>query len=146
MEDIFAQGLKIASLFESIINSLPTPVFVKDKKHRLILVNDAFCSLMGKARSELLGKIDYKFLNDFEAEVCKKMDEQAFKTLEAIVNEEVFTASDGSKNTLQVRKMVFQDDKLGNVLCGVISDITELKQYERALNEANQKLKLKVAD
>ncbi len=146
MVDILQQGLKIASLFESIINSLPTPVFVKDKKHRLILVNDAFCELMGRDRAELLGKIDYKYLNDYEGEVCRKKDEEAFSTLKPIVNLETFTDTQGNQLNLQVRKMVFQDDKLGGVLCGVITDITELTRYEIELNEANNKLKLILAD
>ncbi|TDR23586.1 sensor domain-containing protein [Marinicella litoralis] len=146
MADLLQQGLKIAALFESIINSLPTPVFVKDKKHRLLLVNDAFCELMERKRGELLGQIDYHLLNHEAAEVCRLKDEEAFASHEAIVNQEAFTTSDGVNLTLQVRKMVFQDDNLGSVLCGVITDITELKHYELQLNDANEKLKLILAD
>jgi len=147
MDDIFTQGLKIASIFESIINSLPTPIFVKDKKHRLILVNDAFCKLMGKNRATLLGKVDFNYLKKHAAETCLLKDNEAFNTTqEAIVNQEPFTDAHGTNLTLQVRKMVFNDDKLGNVLCGVITDITELKRYEQQLNDANEKLKLVLAD
>lgn len=146
MADVLQQGLKIAVLFENIINSLPTPIFVKDKKHRLLLVNDAFCKLMGRSRADLLGKVDYNYLDEQAAEVCQSKDEEAFNTLEAIVNLEAFTDTQGANLTLQVRKMVFNDDKLGNVLCGVITDITELKRYEQQLNDANEKLKLVLAD
>ena len=146
MVDVLQQGLKIAALFESIINSLPTPVFVKDKKHRLILVNDAFCELMGRSRAEMLGKVDYKFLNADEAEICRQKDDEAFASLEAIVSLETIIDSKGNQVNLQVRKMVFQDDKLGGVLCGVITDITEITRYEKELNEANNKLKLILAD
>nr|WP_255589801.1 EAL domain-containing protein [Marinicella sp. NBU2979] len=133
-------------MFESIINSLPTPVFVKDKKHRLILVNDAFCHLMGRSRNEMLGQIDYEFLPAEEAAVCKQKDEEAYATSEAIVSEESMTDAGGNRLNLMVRKMVFQDDKLGGVLCGVITDITEMKRYEKELNEANSKLKLILED
>ncbi len=146
MEKLFEQGLKIASLFDNIINSLPSPIFVKDKEHRWILVNDAFCELMGRDRAEMLGKSDYDFFEKSEADVFWAKDNEVFSSREVNTNEELFTDSNGFQHTLQTRKMVFEDDKLGDVLCGVITDITELKQYEQDLNEANDKLKLKVAN
>ncbi len=146
MADILQQGLKIAALFESIINSLPTPVFVKDKNHRWILVNNAFCELMGRSRSEMLGKSDHDFFEKHEADVFWSKDDEVFETREPNVNQESFTDKTGKLHILQTKKMVFHDDKLGDVLCGVISDITEVKHYEKELNDANNKLKLLVAD
>ncbi|VAW45455.1 diguanylate cyclase/phosphodiesterase (GGDEF & EAL domains) with PAS/PAC sensor(s), partial [hydrothermal vent metagenome] len=146
MKNLAEQGLKIASLFDSIINSLPTPIFVKDNNHRWLLVNDAFCELMGRSRTELLGKSDYDFFDKHEADVFWEMDDRVFTNREVNVNQESFTDSAGINHILQTRKMVFIDDKLGDVLCGVITDITELKRYEKDLNEANDQLKLKVAD
>ncbi len=146
MEHIFKQGIKIDDLFDNIINSLPTPIFVKDTKHRWILVNDAFCDFFGRSRGELLGKSDYDFFDKHEADVFWEMDNQVLTTRKVNVNQESFTNPAGVKHTLQTRKMVLNDDKLGDVLCCVISDITELKRYEKELNEANNQLKLKVAD
>ncbi len=146
MADILQQGLKIAALFESIINSLPTPVFVKDKNHRWILVNNAFCELMGRSRSEMLGKSDHDFFEKHEADLFWSKDDEVFETREPNVNQESFTDKKGKLHILQTKKMVFNDDKLGDVLCGVISDITEVKHYEKELNDANNKLKLLVAD
>ncbi|MBD0394959.1 MAG: PAS domain S-box protein, partial [Microcoleus sp. C1-bin4] len=43
------------------INATPDPIFVKDEQHRWVVLNDAFCDLMGKRRSELIGKSGYEF-------------------------------------------------------------------------------------
>ncbi len=144
MENLFKQGLKIASLFDNIINSLPLPVFVKDVDHRFILVNDAFCEFVGINRSDLLGKSDYDFFPKEEADVFWAMDDQVFATRKLNVNQEKLTNYQGVHRTLETRKMVYHDDSLGDVLCCVISDISELKRYQKELNEANEKLKLKV--
>jgi PAS domain-containing protein len=44
-----------------IFNSITDPIFVKDRMHRLILVNDAECKLAGRSREDLLGRTDYDF-------------------------------------------------------------------------------------
>jgi PAS domain S-box-containing protein len=45
-----------------IINCLGDPIFVKDEKHRFVVVNDALCTFSGKRREELLGNEPFKFL------------------------------------------------------------------------------------
>ncbi|MCU0291618.1 MAG: PAS domain-containing protein, partial [Thermoanaerobaculaceae bacterium] len=46
---------------EGVLNRIGDPVFVKDREHRLVLVNDAECRLAGRPRSWLVGKTDYDF-------------------------------------------------------------------------------------
>ena len=47
------------NFLDRIINTVPDPIFVKDRQHRGVMVNDAFCHLMGLQREELLGKSDH---------------------------------------------------------------------------------------
>ena len=62
------------SLLLNIIDSLAVPIFVKNKKHIWILVNNALCSLMNLSKEELIGKTDSDFFPKHQAEFfCKTM-------------------------------------------------------------------------
>jgi len=41
---------------DRIINNIPSPIFVKDKDHRWILLNDAYCELWVIEERSLSGK------------------------------------------------------------------------------------------
>ncbi len=44
---------------QAILNALPNPVFLIDRKHRLVMVNDAMCDMMGRPREEMVNREDY---------------------------------------------------------------------------------------
>lgn len=46
---------------DNIINSIADPIFVKDRRHQFVLVNEALCSMIGHRCGEILGKTDYDF-------------------------------------------------------------------------------------
>ncbi len=54
------ENFSVAFLLQ-IINGTSDPIFVKDRQHRWVLLNDAFCNFMGRQREELIGKSDYEF-------------------------------------------------------------------------------------
>ncbi|HEX3014288.1 MAG TPA: PAS domain S-box protein [Methanobacterium sp.] len=89
---------------DKIIDSIADPVFVKDKKHRWVLVNDAFCDLMGYSREKLLGKSDYDFLSAHEASIFWDKDEEVFKKGMENVNEEEVTDSEGNLHIIVTKK------------------------------------------
>src|SRR5512142_1934208 len=51
-----------------ILDALPNPVFVKDERHRWVLLNERFCRLLGRERNELIGHSDYEFFPRAEAD------------------------------------------------------------------------------
>ena len=53
-------------LLNSVINGIVDPVFLKDDKHHLIVVNDALCAVAGKKREQLIGNAHYGFMSDEE--------------------------------------------------------------------------------
>ena len=44
---------------DKIINSISDPIFVIDRQHRFVLVNDAKCKMLGLSREDILGKTTY---------------------------------------------------------------------------------------
>ena len=56
--------LTSARSMQAIINAMPNPVMLKDRFHRLVLVNDAFCELLNQTREDLLGEEGEKIPDD----------------------------------------------------------------------------------
>jgi diguanylate cyclase (GGDEF)-like protein/PAS domain S-box-containing protein len=127
-----AQG-HARGFLEHILNSLPTPLFVKDHLHRFILVNDALCAMIGHTRADILGKSDYDFFPRDEADMFVRKDEMVFATRQENVNEEQISGAQGVRRTIITRKSVFRDFDGNDVLVGVISDITDRKRIEELL-------------
>ena len=62
-----------AEYLNQIINCLGDPVFVKDAKHKFLVVNDACCSFTGKKREELLG---HTIISDLPSELAKVLADE----------------------------------------------------------------------
>jgi len=133
-------------LLENIINSLATPIFIKNDEHKWILVNDAYCKMLGHPREKWLGKSDFDFFSDQEAEVFWKKDIEVFKSGKINTNEEFVTGKDGVTHCIKTTKTVFNDKTIGRVLCGVFTDITSLKNTQHQLEKLNIELTKKVAE
>jgi PAS domain S-box-containing protein len=124
----------------NILNALGDPVFVKDRKHRWVLLNDAFCQLMGRSREELIGKSDYEFFPQAEADVFWEKDELVFKTTETNVNEEDFSDSQGVKHAILTKKVVYKDGNGVEYIVGIITEISQLKKVMDDLQESKKQL------
>ncbi|MGB3265122.1 MAG: PAS domain S-box protein, partial [Microcoleus sp.] len=122
------------------IDAVADPIFVKDEQHRWILLNDAFCKLMGKPREELLGKSDCDFFSKEEADFFREKDEQVLRTGEGNETEDFFTDASGAKHILSTKKAIFENTDGGKILVGIIRDITQDKHQQLALQESEARL------
>ncbi len=122
------------------INAIADPIFLKNEQRRWILLNDAFCKLLGKQREELLGMSDYEFFPKEEADFFWEKDEQVFRTGEENETEEFFTDAGGEKHVLFTKKTVFQNTDGSKILVGIIRDITQDQRKQLALQESESRL------
>jgi PAS domain S-box-containing protein len=120
------------------IDAVPDPLFVKDRAHRWVVFNSAFCRLMGRPPEALQGKSDYDFVPAAEADVFWRQDELAFTTGQPNENEESHTGADGYTRTLVTRKAVFQGAGGESYLVATIRDVTERKRLEMQLRLADR--------
>lgn len=120
-----------------LIDSIPDSIFVKDRQHNWILLNEAFCKLLDKPRNELLGKSDYDFFTKEEADIFWEKDEIVFETCEINVNEEFFTTHHGNTYYMQTVKSMFEIVGKGKYLVGIIHDISQRKKVEDTIKELN---------
>jgi len=131
---------------EQIMNAIADPIFVKDRQHRWILLNDAFCRFMGRPREEMVGKSDSDFFSQSEADVFREKDERVFFTGKENVNEELLTDSTGVTHTIVTKKMICIDNDQIPYVVGVIRDITEQKKAEEELKKLNATLEARVQE
>jgi PAS domain S-box-containing protein len=141
-------GLKNLELRESrdyldnIINTIADPIIVKNKEHRLVLVNDAVCALAGRSREEMIGRTDYAFFPKEQADVLWEKDTTVLETELESINEQEMTNAQGQKHIFYAKKSLYRDLKGDKYVVGVIRDITDLKQKELMLVQQNRQAAL----
>jgi PAS domain S-box-containing protein len=123
-----------------IINVVADPIFVKDSQHRFVLLNEAFCEVMGMKREELLGSSAFANLPSDQAEMFREKDELVLLSGEENVNEERLTAANGITRILVTRKKLYVDPEQQRFIVGVCRDVTAQKLIEAKLKQREQQL------
>ena len=123
-----------------IINTVADPIFVKDRQHRWVLLNDAACILMGHDRDELIGKSDHDIFPKSEADIFWNNDELVFKTGIENVNEENITDARGMVHIAIIKKTLYTNSQGELFIVACINDITERKNSEADLQDREKML------
>lgn len=123
--------------FQTTLDSLISPVFIKNRDGRYIACNQAFEAYIGLPRDKIIGASVY----DVAPAELARVYEQADKELMARGGTQIYEASvryaDGTLHDIMFQKSVFCDAQ-GKVegISGVMLDITERKSLERQLAHA----------
>ena len=132
---LFESAQESQAFMKSIINEIPDPIFIKDRSHKWVVVNRAFCDVLfnGMPEEEIIGYSDYDFSPKEEADWFWQQDEKTFETAEIQETEEMHTNPDGDIRILYTRKIPLAlTDQEGkpDFLVAIVHDITERKQRE----------------
>jgi PAS domain S-box-containing protein len=120
------------NFLNQILDSIPSPLFVKDREHKWVMVNDAYARLTGIEKNQIIGKNDLNFLPKEDAEEFIAQDEEQFNTKLEKMREVSFQRQGGDEKILLVKKTVFTNQGK-DYLIGVITDITDLKEREKQI-------------
>jgi PAS domain S-box-containing protein len=135
--DITARKKIEAALVESreyldaLINTISDPIFVVDRQHRYVLINDASCAIGGTTREAAIGKTAYDFFPKEQADVFLQHDEEVFKTGRPSMKEETVTLHGGQKCVILTRKSLYEDKIGKKYVVGIGRDITYLKDVQQ---------------
>ncbi len=128
-QDVAAQLVFSARLLEAS----PTPVFVKDHAGRLVMVNQAWLTLMGFARDEVIGR-DAAALFGPAAAVHTMYDQRLLKSEEPARYESRLERPGNPPRDTVVTKVRFTDAQGQPAgLVGSIVDVTEFREAERSI-------------
>ena len=127
---------------ETLIETIPSPVFYKDVSGRYLGYNQAFQEFCGKRRDEAVGKYVYEMGTQEIIAKHAEMDQKLLTQLGTQMYEGQVISADGSEKEVIFHKASFLDasGKVGGLI-GIIMDITALKRGEAALIEGYEKLK-----
>jgi PAS domain S-box-containing protein len=131
-------------LLNTLINTIPDSIYVKDKNLRKILTNKTDLKWMGyEDENQVLGKRDDEIFSEEFAKISIEDDRKVIDGTPVINREEKIITKDNQEIYILTTKVPMYDNN-GNIvgLVGVGRDITETKKYLNELEESQQKLKI----
>jgi PAS domain S-box-containing protein len=142
-----AESQQNQRFLDSIIEHLPNMVFVKDAQDlRFVRFNRAGEELLGYSRDDLIGKNDYDFFPQEEADFFTSIDRTVLKSGELLdIPEEPIQTRWNGIRFLHTKKIPLVD-KNGKpqYLMGISEDITEYKQAQEALRQSEERWQLAI--
>lgn len=139
--------LRNSLFFGELVESIPHPVFCKDKTARFTYGNEAYCRMQGISCNELIGLDDFALHPREAAEKYRANDQTVIETETVFTCEEEHVRLKGDKRYIQVVKAPMYDN--GGRVCGIMGmfwDITNRKQIELELREAGETLEARILE
>ncbi len=120
----------------TLIDTIPNPIFYKDTEGKYIGCNSAFEHFIGLPKMKILGKSVFEIADEELALMYQEKDRELLDNPPKQVYEARVKAADGSIHYMQFYKALFSAE--GDIPAGIIGvmlDITERKRTEDMLRE-----------
>jgi diguanylate cyclase (GGDEF)-like protein/PAS domain S-box-containing protein len=122
-----ARAIELADssrFFEDVINAVPDPVFVRDRKKRWVVVNNAFCAFVGRDRAAIVGSTDDSVLSLANANDTA-LDAQSVQTADDTHE------ANGISREVQTRQSLHVDRAGNELRIGIIRDVSDMRRLQR---------------
>ncbi len=130
-----------ATCFETLMDSLPDLIYVKDPDGRFVMVNEALRAFCGfDSDAEIVGAKPLKFAEPHLAEQISREDREVVTTGSPLIDQEqMLRRADGQQRVFAVTKVPIRDSQ-GTIsgLVGIDRDITNRKRNEEELRKARR--------
>lgn len=127
-------------LLETILDHSAATIYAKRKDGRYIYVNHEMEVIHNVTREQVLGRTDFELFPRDVAEQYRSNDLAAMKTGQLTEAEERVIAPSGERLYLAKKVPLISSDGQVEGMCGISTDITDLRRTEIALRKALAKL------
>ncbi len=124
------------SLMQTLIETIPSPVFYKGADGRYLGCNRAFEEFIGMSREKIVGRTAYDIAPKELADRYHEMDTALFADPGVQVYESPVRYADGELHDIIFNKATFEEQGRTAGLIGVMLDVTEIKRSKEALEES----------
>lgn len=139
-ERLAQRELRDGHLFlQAVMDTLPNPVFYKDRAGRIRHVSRAFEEFMGQGKSSVLGKPATELVPEQAREQWEEADQRLMAASGAAMQrfDSWVRTRGGGQRDVVVQEGLVSDSKGNNIgIVGVLTDVTEFKRVERNLRDA----------
>lgn len=127
---------------QTLLHTVPNPIFYKDTDGRYIGCNRAFEQFFGMPKEALIGRTVYDMGPKQIADKYFEKDNELFQQPGTQVYEGKVKDKNGVLKEVIFNKATFNDES-GNIagLIGVIADITKRKQMEQSVKESEERFR-----
>ncbi|MBD2260529.1 PAS domain S-box protein [Pseudanabaena sp. FACHB-2040] len=137
------------AFLRQIIDTVPSCIFAKDRKGRLLVVNQASADIHSCKVEDMLGKREPEFNSNFEPNQLGRfltINQEVMATRQPHQQIQKIVDSAGALRWYQtvIRPLLDDQDQVQGIVGNAI-DITELKQAEAALEDKSQRLAAVIA-
>ena len=143
-KQIIEKALEQQTKFLQILmDTLPVPMFYKNRDGIYTGCNRVFEEYFGKPRDQIIGRSVYDLWPKDLADVYYNADQAVFTSTTSQQYEASVRYADGSVHQVMFYKApIIDDTDVVTGLVGALLDISERKRSEEALRESNQKLRI----
>lgn len=131
--DLERQVKKRTEEIASILKYTPAVVYIKDREGCYLLVNTRYEELFGVKNEEIRGQTDYDVLPREVADQFRTHDRQVLNQGHPAQMVERVLQDDGLHTYLSIKFPVYDETGVSSGVCGIATDITELKKAQDQL-------------
>lgn len=136
---------EVESQFAAVVNNAPACIFAKNRKGHYIFANRSLAELVGRKPDELPGRTDYDFFPHPVADEFAKVDAAIMASGQSRTYEESFLQNGVTRTYLTVKFPLRDENGEVYAACAVATDVTDLKQAQKALQSTAERLNLALA-
>ena len=125
---------------QDVVDNTTAVVFVKDLNLRYILVNREYERRHNVQRDQIRGKNDFDIHPDHFAKIVRANDLQVIEAGVPIQFEETVPMGEGERHNVVVKFLLRDGEGKPYAICGIGTDITELKRAAEKIREHAAKL------